>query len=234
MRILTLVVLSMGIARPLYSAAVETDGLDKPLANYKEGRAENGLKFFCTKAVKMPCGQELLPASEKATNEPPILLDLKDTTPREVLNKLVGQLADSRWEMRSGVINIEPRKYDGDDLLGTKLPEFSAHGVSSLQAALDLFEDAGITVSYEEMGRRRHFGVIDVDLKKTTVREGLNAIVKADGELMWVFTRSNNPESQSKGTLFFFSPRTAGKTFPEEWKKTKRWKREHGGEQSKQ
>jgi hypothetical protein len=125
------------------------------------------------------------------------------------------------------VINVEPQTREGEDLLGRRVPRVSVRGVSTIRAALDVFDDAGIPVSYQELGPRQRFGSIDLDLTDVTVREALNAIVKVDGDLVWLFAHSKRADS--KGTFILFSvKKSGGTTVSEEWQKTKRWKREHG------
>jgi len=207
------------------AAASDASWLDTPTLQYHENPMARGLTYFCTRFARKPCGEERL-YSDDVVPSTGVFLALENTTPRKILDALVAQLPDSQWEIRSGVINIEPRNR-GEDLLGRNLSSVSAHNVSSFRAALDLFDDAGINISYTELGRPRHFGTIDIELQNVTVREALNAIAKADDGLMWIFVHSRNPSTQRQGSLLFFTTRTMGKTSSEERKETKRWKREH-------
>lgn len=217
--------LLIGIAPPV-AAAAGVDGLDKPLAHYKETTQKRGLLYFCMNIADLPCGWETILIDTQGQGKESPLLEMNDTTPRKVLDEIVRRLPNSRWVVRDGAINVEPRRRNRDDLLGRRLSKFSEHGVSSFRAAMDMFEDAGISISYEEMGHTRRFGSIDVDLQDVTVRDALNAIVKADGKLMWLF--SVNPDPKHTGTLSFLSDRkSGGTTSAEDLKKTKRWKREN-------
>lgn len=215
---------------PNQARAADAPDLDRPIAAYAETRQKRGFDNVCDSLLKIPCGREIYPTTGRGPAKEQALLELKNTTARKVLDALAERTPNTQWQLRDGVLNVEPKERDREDILSKKVALVSARGVSSVQAALDVFDDAGIPISYQEMGRVRLFGTINLELKDVSVRDALNAIVKADGHLTWLFAHSSSPESKSKGTLTFFSSRKeGGAKSSDELKKTKRWKREHGG-----
>jgi hypothetical protein len=119
---------------------------------------------------------------------------------------------------------LEPERISGEDLLASKLSHVSIHGSSSYKAALDILHQAGIQINSHYIGQAPLYARINLELHNVTVREALDAIAKADGQVIWRFA----PEDQEKrlGTFWLKSWRTSGITrFEEQLEKFPLWKR---------
>jgi len=159
--------------------------LDSPMASFDalEGREFSDLCH----ALKRPCGIEEASFGDVASKVKAPRARLQKITPRKILDRYIKRLPSYQWVYRNGVINVEPKKHDGEDVLSRKLGAVSISGITSFKAALDVFKQADIQVAYQPQGRVR-LAIIDLTLKDVTVREALNAIVKADGEAIWFLT----------------------------------------------
>lgn len=189
------------------AAASETASLDARLEHFE---AQDGLEFrkLCKDILKIPCGLEEAADNQIGQNKETPPLSLSKTRPRDILDAIAGRLPGYRWAYRGGVINLEPRNR-AKDVLSKKLGKVSIHGVSSFRAARMVFDQAKIPFAYQPKGGR--FGPVDLELKNVTVREALNAIVKADGQVMWFFAHSPRQSVlRVKGTLSMVSWRKDG------------------------
>lgn len=165
--------------------AADAEALDRPLEKF-EARGGNAFIDVC-RVTNTPCGVEEVRANEIAAKFKGKRQQHNNATPRKILNSIASQIPDYRWAMRSGVLNLEPKTREGEDVLARKLESVSIHGVTSFKAALDVLSQANIKTGYQTPGKVR-LAFVDLDLKNVTVREALNEIVKADGQAAWLLT----------------------------------------------
>lgn len=137
-------------------------------------------------ALDRPCGQEDTRKREIRPTMGP-KLSLKNTTPRKILDTITKRYPSHRWSINGGVLMLEPRNRTGKDMLGRKLSRVSIHDTISFKAAHDILRQARINVALVTVGFPR-YACIDLELSNVTVREALNAIVRADGHAIWSFT----------------------------------------------
>jgi hypothetical protein len=175
--------------------ATQSSPLDVPIEGI-EIRWGREMYELCS-LLNRPCGQEDTVTREIDYRRRPTL-KLQNTTPREILNTLTQRYPSHQWIIRDEVLTLEPKSRHGKDLLARKLAHISIHGSSSYKAALSVFEQAGIHVGQEMVGDPK-FARLDLELQNVTVREALNAIAKADGQVLWIF----RPIDSEKGTGSF-------------------------------
>jgi len=208
MRLIGIALVALALQGSYVRAAAPDDAaLDAPIEKF-EAQAGGEFHSLCKNVLKKPCGvEEISGDAERRDKELPHLR-LSRTSGRKVLNTIAERSPGSRWAVRNGVINFEPKNL-GDDPLSKKLDKVSLHGVSSFQAVRMVLDQAKIRFTYQ-VGRGR-FGIVDLELKNVTVREALNAIVNADGEVMWVFIHTlKRAGVKSQGTLMMPSWRKEG------------------------
>lgn len=191
----------------VHAAASDDSALDAPVEKF-EVQAGGEFHALCKNILRKPCGvEEVFGDAERRDKELPPLR-LSKTSGRKILNTITERSPGSKWTVRNGVINFEPKNL-GDDPLSKKLDKVSIHGASSFQAVRMVLDQAKIRFTYQ-VGRGR-FGIVDLELENVTVREALNAIVNADGQVMWVFSRTpGESRVKYKGTLMMPSWRKEG------------------------
>lgn len=187
------------------------DGDDARLdVSLREFRAEDGWGFrtLCQEMLKEPCGIEQGANDSIMQGKQGRVLHLSKTTPRKVLDAVVERTPGYQWKSRDGVLNFEPKNL-AEDILAKKLEKVSVHGISSFQAARSVLDQAKIPFTYQVKGGR--YGLVDLELTNVTVRQALNSIVKADGQVMWVFAHApRESRVRAKGTLIMPSWRKEG------------------------
>lgn len=178
----------------LVSAAADVDSLlDRPLNQFE---AKHGEEFLVLcRTINVPCGVEYSSSATTQESKEQGPLQLTKSSARAALDSIVQRYPGHRWVARNGVINMEPKSRDGEDVLARRLDSISIHGASSFKAALDVLHQADIPTGYQIMGRPPRYAVIELELKDVTVRDALNAIAKMDGQLVWVF-RSSGPKGR--------------------------------------
>lgn len=88
--------------------------------------------------------------------------------------------------VRDGVINVEPIVRSKSGLLARKIGPLSFRDLSSNDAFHLALATAGIrTGGSFYSGPGPIYGAVDLELKKVTLREALNAIAQADGHVAW-------------------------------------------------
>jgi hypothetical protein len=159
--------------------------VDIPLSDFRDWRKGPSAYFtLCSEYLKRPCGLEKAPPNAFGRNAK-WSLNLQDTTPRKILDEIAHRTPGYRWAIRDGVVNMEPKRSLGDGPLSRKIDHLWIRGESSFQAALAVLHQANIPVSLFHIGPIQTFGNIFVELRNVSVRDALNAIVKADGQAMW-------------------------------------------------
>jgi len=102
-----------------------------------------------------------------------------------------------------------------NDLLARKVGYVSIHGSSSFRAAMKVLRQGKITVEWGHSGHEAKYARIDLELRNVTVREALDAIAKADGQVTWSFVPIDIEKRIAQFNLI--SQRTSGITeFDEE------------------
>lgn len=206
---------SLAICFPCSAAPAPEAFLDASLREFSASH-ESELWTLC-RLISRPCGVEEGHFGDLAVSSSAAPLTLSKTTPRKVLDAIVERHPGYQWALRDGVINLEPKTRDGEDVLARKLAVAAIRGDSSFKAALDILHLADIPAGYQLQGRGR-FGRISLELTNVTVREALNAIAKADGQVMWFLT-----VSQTGRTLYMPSWRKSGIPFSLDERKKIKW-----------
>jgi hypothetical protein len=139
-------------------------------------------------AHNKPCGIEKNSCVSESSKNARSPIHIRKTSLKNALNQATTLLPGHRWIVRDGVINLEPVMRRGPDLLSRRLDKVSLHGVSSEDAFYLVFKQAGIrTGGSAYVGGGPIFGSIDLDLSDITVRDAMNAITKADGQIVWQY-----------------------------------------------
>lgn len=196
------VLLIVTIALTLFSldgtAASSDPSLDAPIDEFAS--MAGGASEFVTlcRMQNRPCGFEMeRDTASQGSNRKKI--HLKNTTARKTLDQIATLHPGHQWSFRNGVLNFEPIHRRVPDMLARKLNKVSIHGVVS-RAAFDLvFKQAGIQITgtqvYSGAGGP-WFAPVDLEMQNVTVRDALNAIAKADGHVVWLFS----PSAQEKNS----------------------------------
>lgn len=190
---------------------VQESSLDVPIDRFEELQAGQAFAMLCRKFLNWPCGLEeefRIGISGGANGRP---MQFSNTSARQVLDEVVKRNPKYRWIIRNGVLNLEPKVPVGKDVLSTTLASFSTKNVSTFKAALDALHQADIVYSYQGKGGR--FARVDLTLSNVTVREALNAIVKADGQAIWILSHRLNSKGVPVATFMMGSGRTSGGQF---------------------
>ena len=136
-------------------------------------------------------------------------IDAENVTLNEVLDTIVQQEPNYKWEVKDGVINLIPMKSRDDfveRLLGTRIQQFDPPkvlGASQIRDAIvdlpevvGLLKINGITAS--------HYGYfyrypsvytnanVDLKISQTDVRGILNKVVRDSEHKMWIVSRSGD------------------------------------------
>jgi hypothetical protein len=147
--------------------------------------------MLCLKAC-IPCGFETQsPLFEPVKDAPQ--RKLNDVTVRQVLDILTnGPLKDYAWRVDKGVLEMMPKGVmdkKRSTVLNKRVPSVDIDGLDVQDSVTRICEQAGIaegpvgralqTASWPDYGR------VSVHLKDVSVREALNAVVRADGKSGW-------------------------------------------------
>lgn len=166
-------------------AAAPEAFLDTPVDKFEADWGEE--MFGLCRTLDRPCGEEGGLGHDTQSDEGP-KLHLTNTSPRKILDEITRRFPQYQWVMRDDVLTLEPAKTaDRTNLLSRRLDHVSVYGKPSLRTALDVLRQAKISVTYYGIGPPSQHGLIDLELKDVTVREALNAIAKADGQVFWAF-----------------------------------------------
>ena len=200
------------------SAATPSEELlDSPLAQFDVRAGENAFAVLCDK-INISCGEEEASINDLGGDA---ALHLTTTTPKNVLDAIIQRHPAYQWALRDGILNLEPKKHDGEDVLSRKLDEVSIHGVSSPKAMLDVLHQAKIRFGFQPSNGRGRYALIDLDQKNITVRDALNAVARANGQMLWLFSLENGERS---GVFLVSSRKKSGVLFSkDEREKVKSW-----------
>lgn len=175
-------------------AAVSDEGfLDMPIERFE---AAIGTEFWSLcETLNRPCGMEMAQLYDLSPIQtggperllkPPDKVRLAKVKPREILDAFIAKYPGYRWALKNGVINVEPIKREGEDVLSRRLRSVSISGLTSFKAALHVLRQADIATTWTLKGRIR-YGFVDLELKNVSVREALNEIARAEGQVGWIF-----------------------------------------------
>lgn len=195
---------------PLESSEMEKFGPPKRVASMdssvEEFKAHGDVFGRLCALLDQPCGEEMIPGNNPDLSHGKTFR-VKRSTPRRSLDEFVRQHPSYRWVISEGVLILEPRQRSGVDVLSRKLDRVRINDTSSFKAALDIFKQAGISVTWTIRANR--YARIDLELRNVTVREALNAIVKADGQAIWKFA-SNGTKKEGQGSFAMGTWRESG------------------------
>jgi hypothetical protein len=168
----------------------------------KQGTFLYALSTLCVD-YKIPIGFE--PAlGHKAQSD--LNIDFENATLEGVLNEIVGQETDYKWESRDGVINIMPITSRDDfveKLLNTEIHRFDQpkklgkfqirDAIVELPEVVALLKANGITASHYGYfyGPNLHTNTrIDLSISGTDLRGVLNKVIRETEHNMWIVSRS--------------------------------------------
>lgn len=149
--------------------------------------------------VRLPGGIFLV--RNCGSTEPRIIPSEKATL-RDGLDQISKAMPQYKWSLEDGVINFLPQYYSPSPL-DTFIAEFKADNVPIFQAFYQLFDMPEVKNGMASLGLHEPsvqllFGSgdppvkdqrrINLNLKNATLREVLNAIVKADGSKTWTLS----------------------------------------------
>lgn len=184
--LLSIFVMTVTAAQLSYGA----DITEKEIQDFK---VEQGPSFGLCGNIKVPCGY-FMADGDYATNPHSKVKKtvLSHGTVREALNKLVKDNPDYQWSNEGGVLNIVPkqnRKHleKGADPLSRIVNEVDISSTTTDEAAKMIVSASGLPLGGRIIiGRRQHYATVNLKLSKVTLRQALNALVKADGMAVWV------------------------------------------------
>jgi hypothetical protein len=158
----------------------------------------------------VPGGIVKVPACEERARA---VFTSQGATLRNVLDSAVSSDPEYLWDVEEGVVNLLPRGGE-PSFLKLRVRQFKAEEVGTLNEALDQLlatpevrrgvQDPALGVQVfrgglgyygsDESGGRK----FSVSVENATVREALNAIVRAQGKAVWAYT-----QQQCNGTKSF-------------------------------
>lgn len=183
------------VASNMYCWSATDEAMDVPVREFSAPSGQE-LRTIC-RVLNRPCGYETLNNYAFGKPQGP-RLHLKQNSARKILDEIVRRHPGHHLGSYDGVLVIEPIKRVGPDLLARKIDRLSIRGRTSHAAALMVLKQAKIRAEEVSFGNDI-YARIDLELNNVTVREALNAIAKADGQVMWRFT----PDISRKDAGFF-------------------------------
>lgn len=170
--------------RPLFRSKKEL--LATPIKHLKVREGTDIFWELC-RTIERPCGHEGIRVNDPATAAPQGGLDLKNTNAEQVLELIVKKAPGYRWEIRNGVINLEPNRPQFESQLSRPLEPIKFKNMSAGRAAFNAISHAGIKAAWQAPGRER-IKLFTLPFKGGSVRDVLNSIALWDGQIMWYFT----------------------------------------------
>ena len=182
-------------------AATPSLPVNEPISGFS---IEQGAEFYhICRDHGMACGVEEVQCGDIGSSgrrPMPVKINLRSTSIRKVLDKLIRLHVGYRWAIRSGVLNIEPTSLQSDDPLERRIMKLSLHDVSSFAAFKTILNRAGINFRLEPPEGPgiitsgplyRSFATVNIELDGVSVRDALNAVAKSDGQIVWMYCPQN-------------------------------------------
>lgn len=137
------------------------------------------------RALHTGCGIEVLDGVESlaASNSP---LPRAGRTAREILDQYAAMRPHDEWALVDGVLNLRPATRPSPDYLSMKTGTLEFKKTEGWDAALALLRLTGAKLALRIYPPKALLAPVDRTLKDMTIRQGLNALAKADGEFVWV------------------------------------------------
>jgi len=145
----------------------------------------------------------------------PEFVPAEDSTLQNELNRIAKIMPDYQWAFDDGVFNFLPKNY-APSPLDIPIAEFEADNVTAIEAYNQLYDRPEVKSGFASLGLHEpEVGIvvgiisqvkdqkhISIKLKSCTLRQALNAIVKADGSKVWMLSvYSCNGDSTYQYTL---------------------------------
>jgi hypothetical protein len=147
------------------------------------------------RTIERPCGLEEIIINDPSLAAGPKGVLLKDQTVKQLLNAIVQQAPAYQWVISQGVINLAPISRDGEGMLSRRPKPVELKKISSIRAAFSIFHGAGLHPTWQAPGRER-IKLIDLNFTHGgTVRDALNEIAVADGQVMWLYVPNSDSGS---------------------------------------
>ncbi|MCX5794777.1 MAG: hypothetical protein NTY77_04715 [Elusimicrobia bacterium] len=190
------------VFQPLAWSYTKSDqaALDKRLPEFvfsKDEGVEFGFNKLCRQA-DIPCGIEY----SFETAEHPVSLKKRGhyvgAEAKTLLDALIAQNPRYRWTINAGVINLVPKAREGDKKRHDSPLDRVVESMELTEVALDIAatricQSAGILIHSAAIdsigGSPIVYRKVTVDLRKVTLREALNRLVKTDGHSSWLFSQ---------------------------------------------
>ena len=182
-----------GILIILISAVQVGYGADITEKEIKDFKVEQGSFFGLCGNIEVPCGYFMVNGDHSTNPNTKVKkTSLSHGTVREVLNAVVKNNPDYQWSNEDGVINIVPKQNHkhlekGADPLSRIIKKVEVSSVGADEAAQRIAIASGLPLGGRIIvSGRRHSATVSFKLSKVTLRQALNALVKADGMAVWV------------------------------------------------
>ena len=176
----------------------QEDVLSRPAAIGDRSLHASSAFEAAVQASGVPGGDAFL---EGCADEPKPTVHPQGTTLREVLDSITSRDSHYMWQMREGVINLEPVK-GAPALLRTYLKTYDSRNLTDAVSAVTLLSSlpevaraaAGLGLTYVELGSglggialgaRSPKKPLDVRLHDVTLLDALNAIARTNKRGVW-------------------------------------------------
>lgn len=165
------------------SFALTQADLDVPLADFVT--SQKGDFVAVCRALHTGCGIEMIDGVESlaATNSP---LPRAGRTAREILDEYLATRPHDEWALVDGVLNLRPAMRPSPDWLSKKTVAETFCKGDAYEAAIRLLQGTGAAVGHRQSAPAPILKPANPVPKGLTVRQSLNALAKADGELVWI------------------------------------------------
>lgn len=183
--------LMSGILMLMISAIQFGYGADITEKEIKDFKVKQGTFLGLCGNIGVPCGY-FMAHVDYATNPTIKKTSLSHGTVREALNTVVKNNPDYQWSNEDGVINIVPKQNHkfwekGADPLSRIIEKIEVSNIGTDEAARRIAIASGLPLGGNIIvSGRLHYATVSLKLSKVTLRQALNALVKADGMAVWV------------------------------------------------
>ncbi|MBI3551278.1 MAG: hypothetical protein HY077_02065 [Elusimicrobia bacterium] len=152
--------------------------------------AQDGLEMVCYQE-RLLCGFAQAGDESAATENSPRLI-MSSGTVKDVLTQIVSRYPAYQWQVRKGIINMEPRPghWPGGknrDPLDSRVQSLNSNSSEPYLIAIGLCEKAGLIEKrdYRTYGGAHEKRELTMEFHRETLRNALNRLVKRDGSSMW-------------------------------------------------